>query len=195
MADATRINLYGQFASFKDGTARTEASNARNEASTSNAKANIALGRVENLEKEYADFKSRNSYLKSLTCNEENVTLTANQSHVLPFGFVGKSTLIPESSKFFLCYEINIIGGNVTTAGEKTITLYSQINGSSSKRLTNKIQNGSSVYCWQSMFFLTDIESISQITSVIASSIALTGVTISASITAIPIASETETTT
>ena len=109
MGDATRINLYGVFARFKDSIARTIAGEAKGTAELANSTANT-------FKSEYEQFKTRNS-----------------------------------------------ISNN-------------------SKIISN----------WQTVFYVTDIDNVSMITTTLNPSVSLTGVSIVATITCIPISAETQ---
>lgn len=70
MGDATRINLYGVFARFKDSIARTIASDAKEKAELANSTANT-------FKSEYEQFKTRNSYMKSVSFSLTGVSIVA----------------------------------------------------------------------------------------------------------------------
>lgn len=186
MGDAARINLYGVFARFKDSIARTIASDAKEKAELANSTANT-------VKSEYEQFKTRNSYMKSLSFSADNVDIAAKSNYtiVFPRG-VTKQTIIPSTSKFFFLYQISITKGNMTSVNSD-VSIYAQINGSSSKRIGNSISNNSKIISnWQTVFYVTDIDNVSMITTTLNPSVSLTGASIVATITCIPISAETQ---
>lgn len=156
-------------------------------------KAELANSTANTFKSEYEQFKTRNSYMKSLSFSADNVDIEAKRNYTILFPRgVTKATIIPSTSKFFLLYQISITKGNMTSVNSD-VSIYAQINGSSSKRLGNSISNNSKIISnWQTVFYVTDIDNVSMITTTLNPSVSLTGVSIVATITCIPISAETQ---